>query len=458
LVTREFYLKPYAPIVPEYTLQLRPELCLDVNITDIVNELQAIPGVELIQTFDLPTFQAITFTGNPGPEILNDDRFVDYNMTAADSKAEIDPVSGHSAQLEVSDKDVELLTSKQVVPSGIHRTILNLPTGNNSIMGMAQNTSLMNTTLPTITPMTTGCEIPRTIDLNNNTNMSTFDTNVDIAVLDTGVSLNHPDLNVYRNTTFINGTLNGNDDNSHGSIVAGIAAAKDNDIGIAGTAPGARVWAIKVCDALGECKISTQMKGIEYAIKHANEIDVLNISIENKNSPALNSMINEAIRAGITVVVAAGNYAKDASSTSPANNPNVITVSAIADSDGICGGIGPVQMIPSMNETVTDDTFAPFSNFGPVVKIAAPGVNILSTTNGTGYAVDSGTSMAAPYVSGYAALYKSLYPYSMPSEVMSQVLSQGSSPDTACDGSSHGYFTGDVDTRPEPLLYNQIIY
>jgi subtilisin family serine protease len=457
LVNREFYLRPYTPIEPEYTLQLRPELCLDVNITEIANELQSIPGVTLIHSFDLPTFKAITFTGNPGPEILNDDRFVDYNSTAAETKAELDTVSGHSAQLVVSEKDVELLTSKQVVPSGVHRTILNLPTGNNSIMNMAQNSSLMNTTLPTITPMTTGCEIQRTVNLNNNTNMSAFDINVDIAILDSGVSLNHPDLNVYRNVTFINGTINGDDDNSHGSIVAGIAAAKDNDIGIAGTAPGARVWAIKVCDFEGECKISNQMKGIEYAIKHADEIDVLNISIENRNSPALNSIIKEAIKAGITVVVAAGNQGEDASKTSPANNPDVITVSAIGDSDGICGGEGPT-MHTHYGDIITDDSFASFSNFGPDVKMAAPGVNILSTTNGTGYAVDSGTSMAAPYVSGYAALYKSLYPYSMPSEVMSYVLSQGSSPNAICDGGANGYFTGDVDTMQEPLLYNQILY
>jgi subtilisin family serine protease len=158
---------------------------------------------------------------------------------------------------------------------------------------------------------------------------SSADFNVDIAILDTDVSLYHPDLNVYRNVTFINGTTTGNDDNGHGSHVAGIAAAKDNGIGIVGIVPGARIWAIKVCDAAGECKITNQIEGIEYAIQHADEIDVLNISIENPNSPALNSIIDAAVKAGITVVVSAGNYGKDASLTSPANNPNVLTVSAI---------------------------------------------------------------------------------------------------------------------------------
>ena len=289
--------------------------------------------------------------------------------------------------------------------------------------------------------------------------MSSSDFNVDIAVLDTGVSLTHPDLNVYRDVTFINGTTSGNDDNGHGSHVAGVATARDNDVGIVGIAPGARIWAIKVCDTSGECKITNQIKGIEYAIQHADEIDVLNISIENPNSPALNSIIDTAIKAGITVVVSAGNYGKDASSTTPANNPNVLTVSAIGDSDGVCGAAGPDLSIGGGgdNMTVSDDSFAFFSNFGPAVKVAAPGVNILSTYNGTGYAVDSGTSMAAPYVSGAAAIYKAQHPYAMPPEVISAILGSGVQPDTPCDGAAHGYFTGDLDTLPEPLLYREPI-
>ena len=212
---------------------------------------------------------------------------------------------------------------------------------------------------------------------------------VDIAILDTGISLNHPDLNVYRNISLVEGSTLGNDELGHGSHVAGIAAAKDNSIGIVGVAPDARLWAIKVCDTSGECKISNQIKGVEYAIRHADEIDVLNISIENPNSPALNNIISAAVKEGITVIVSAGNYGKDASTTTPANNPDVMTVSAVGDSDGKCGGLGPVM--GQFDGNVTDDTFAYFSNFGPAVKMAAPGVNILSTYTGSGYAVDSGT-------------------------------------------------------------------
>jgi subtilisin len=85
-----------------------------------------------------------------------------------------------------------------------------------------------------------------------------------------------------------------------------------------------------------------QIKGIEYPIKHANEIDVINLSLENANSPALNKVIDQAMKEGITVVAVAGNYGRDASTTSPANDPNLLTVSAIADTDGKCEGLGPV--------------------------------------------------------------------------------------------------------------------
>ena len=131
----------------------------------------------------------------------------------------------------------------------------------------------------------------------------------------------------------------------------------------------------------------------------------------------------------------------------------MLTVSAIADSDsdGVCGAVGP-------NIVLSDDSFAFFSNFGPVVKIAAPGVNILSTYNGNGYAVDSGTSMAAPYVSGTAALYKAQHPDAMPSEVTAAILGSGSLPDTIYDeGGLLGYFTGNLDTLPEPLLYRESV-
>jgi subtilisin len=149
------------------------------------------------------------------------------------------------------------------------------------------------------------------------------------------------------------------------------------------------------------------------------------------------------------------NYGKDASDTSPANNPNVNTVSAIVDTDGKCGGLGPALPPDYQGNPIIDYTFAYFSNFGPAVKIAAPGVDILSTLNGTDYGVDSGTSMAAPHVTGAAALFNAEHPDASPQEIMNMTLSTSSKPDTKCDGGPPGYITGDVDTLSEPLLFRE---
>lgn len=270
----------------------------------------------------------------------------------------------------------------------------------------------------------------------------------DIAIIDTGIDLTHPDLNVYRDTTFVDGTDSGNDDNGHGTHVAGIAAAKDNTEGVVGIAPGARLWAVKVLNGTGSGPISTIIAGIDYVTQHANEIDVANLSFGCKcYSNALDTAIHNSVAGGITYVVAAGNSASDANVFSPASNPDVIAVSAIADSDGKCGGLGPPTKYGN------DDTFASFSNYGPAVDMAAPGVNIYSTYKGDSYATLSGTSMASPFVTGAAALYKSSHLGALPSEVKQALIAMGSTPSTICDGHAHGYFTGDPDNMHEPLLY-----
>jgi subtilisin len=270
----------------------------------------------------------------------------------------------------------------------------------------------------------------------------------DIAIIDSGIDLTHPDLNVYRDATFVYGTNSGNDNNGHGTHVAGITAAKDNLEGVVGIAPGARLWAVKVMDSTGSGLTSTIIAGIDYVTQHANEIDVANLSFGCKcHSNALDIAIHNSAAAGITYVVSAGNSASDANAFSPSNHPDVITVSAIADSDGKCGGLGPPTKYGN------DDTFTSFSNYGSVVDMAAPGVNIYSTYKGSSYATLSGTSMASPFVTGAAALYKSSHLGASPSEVKQALISMGSTPSTVCDGNGHGYFRGDPDNIHEPLLY-----
>jgi subtilisin family serine protease len=272
--------------------------------------------------------------------------------------------------------------------------------------------------------------------------------NADIAILDTGIDLNHPDLNVYAQKTFVAGTSTASDDNGHGTHVAGIAAAMDNSIGVVGVAPGARLWAVKVLDKSGAGALSDVIAGIDYITAHANEIDVVNMSFGCQcESTALNSAVNNAVSAGITFVAAAGNSGTDASTFYPASNPNVIAVGAIADSDGKCGGLGPSTQYGN------DDTFATFSNYGPKVSIAAPGVNILSTYYGGTYTTLSGTSMAAPHVAGAAALYKASHPNASPAEVKNALTNSATNASITCDGDGHGYYTGSANTANEPLLY-----
>ncbi|CAN5886876.1 hypothetical protein BH23THE1_BH23THE1_30130 [soil metagenome] len=135
------------------------------------------------------------------------------------------------------------------------------------------------------------------------------------------------------------------------------------------------------------------------------------------------------------------------STFSPANNPNVITVSAIGDSDGKCGGKGPSTGYGA------DDSLASFSNYGPVIDMAAPDTKIYSTYKGNSYATMSGTSMSTGHVTGAAALYLSSNPGVSPDDVKNFLLNNGSTSLTVCNGNGHGYFSGDKDNYKEPLLY-----
>ena len=273
--------------------------------------------------------------------------------------------------------------------------------------------------------------------------------NVDIGILDTGIDLSHPDLNVYKQVTFVSGTNSGNDDNGHGTAVAGIAAAKDNSQGVVGIAPGSRLWAIKVLNKDGIGSSSDIIKGIDYVTQHAKEIDVVNLSFGavGQNS-ALHSAIIKSVAAGVTYTAAAGNEGINAASVFPASFPEVIAVSAIVDTDGKCGGISPLSTTAGK-----DDTLASFSNYGSVIDLAAPGVLIKTTAKGGSYTTFSGTSVSTPHVTGAAALYKSEHTGATPSQVRTALRNLGSTTSTICDGKGHGYFKGDRDSYHEPLLY-----
>jgi subtilisin family serine protease len=413
-----------AQLIPDqYIISLKD----DVEDAKLVAQQFADRGAEVLHIYEAPSiFRGFAINVNENREVINEianDSRVNY--IEQDKLGRLASAAGNDMLHTNTSKEYE------TIPSGIDRIDADL----NGILFEANDTQNGTKEL--------GGDGNGDISYKRNPQ----DVNVDIAILDTGISFAHSDLNVFRGASFITDVKSADDDHGHGSHIAGTAAGKDNSLGVIGTAPGARLWAVKVCDKLGNCPVSSQIKGVEYVTEHSDEIDVVNISIENPLSLALDRTINKSIAKGVVYVAAAGNSGRNASLFSPASNPSVITVSAIADSDGKCGGIGRPTFVGP------DDSFANFSNFGDAIDIAAPGVDILSAYNGTEYGVDSGTSTAAPHVAGAAALYKAAHTSASPSEVYEALLKSGSSSVTECDGNGQGYFQGDVDEFNEPLLY-----
>jgi subtilisin family serine protease len=209
-------------------------------------------------------------------------------------------------------------------------------------------------------------------------------------IIDTGIDLSHPDLNVDESrgfSAFTSGKDSGLDDgNGHGTHVAGTIAALNNAIGVVGVAAGAMVVPVKVLSARGSGSNSGVIAGVDHVAQYGHEGDAANMSLGGGVSTALDqAVLNASNISGVKFALAAGNETDDANNHSPArvNGPNVITVSAHD----------------------INDRFASFSNYGnPPVDFCAPGVSVLSTWKGDSYNTISGTSMATPHVCGILLL------------------------------------------------------
>jgi len=270
--------------------------------------------------------------------------------------------------------------------------------------------------------------------------------NVSVYVVDTGIKVGHEDL-----TNLMGGyavvKCRGkcktayDDDNGHGTHVAGTAAAVNNNVGVLGVAPAAELWAVKVLSRSGSGSLSDVVKGIDWAIAHNNggKPKVINLSLggsgtddqdgqycpSTRSTNAFHNVIQKAVcDYRITVVAAAGNEGDNAANHIPAAYDEVITVSA----------------------TNSQDDWPSWSNYGPDVDLAAPGVSILSTWNSSssGYNTLSGTSMASPHVAGAAALVLSRYPSYTPAQVKQALLQNAES--TATWQNTSG------NPHPEPFL------
>lgn len=218
---------------------------------------------------------------------------------------------------------------------------------------------------------------------------------VKVAVMDTGISLSHPDLALAGGVSQVSYTTSYDDDNGHGSHVSGIIAALDNSYGVVGAGPRADLYAIKVLDRNASGYTSEIINALDWAI--TNGIQVVNMSFGTASDiQSLHDAIIRAHSAGIVLVAAAGNAGpNNYTVTFPGAYSEVIAVSAVDSRGGI----------------------AFFSSTGPQVDLAAPGVDVYSTYSGTGYETMSGTSMASPHVAGVAALRKRLHPSESPDQV-----------------------------------------
>ncbi len=251
------------------------------------------------------------------------------------------------------------------------------------------------------------------------------DLDVDIAIIDTGIDPDHPELNVVGGVKLVGGVPDPDfrDGFGHGTHVAGIAAARNDGRGIVGVAPGARLWAVKVLKDNGTGSLSDIIAGVDWVAARADQIEVINMSLGGFGwSDAYRSAVRGCVNQGVVVVVAAGNMGMDIygwdrtignwDDTVPAAFPEAMTISALADSDGLPGGLG------GATSSGADDAFPGFSNNshnvvagnpvdspGAGIDLMLPGVDIISSVPGGGYEAMTGTSMASPHGAGLVALY-----------------------------------------------------
>ena len=208
---------------------------------------------------------------------------------------------------------------------------------------------------------------------------------IPVGVLDTGIDEEHEDLpELSGGVTTVDDTHWGQDDNGHGTMVAGVISSLDNDLGVVGVAPESELYSIKVLDEDGSGPVSAIIEGIEWAVEE--DIPVLNLSLGMLDySESLEEATSEAYAEGHLLIGASGNDGEDDNVNYPAAYDSVMAVSASDEGDDL----------------------ADFSDTGEEVELIAPGEDITTTAPDDSYAAGSGTSFAAPHVSGIAALLKS---------------------------------------------------
>jgi thermitase len=251
--------------------------------------------------------------------------------------------------------------------------------------------------------------------------------NIIIAVIDTGVDLDHPDLQakIVGGYDYVNNDGSADDDHGHGTHVAGIAAASSNNgIGIAGVSWGARIMPLKILDAFGNGSTFDLAQAIEDAADSGAKVINMSLgdSCGSSGWPNVEDAVNYALSKGVMLVAAAGN-----NFSTPVSCPAAI------------------NGVMAVGATDAEDRRASYSNYGDALDIAAPGHSIYSTYLGGGYFSLSGTSMAAPHVSGLAALLWSYAPTLSSGQI--ETIIESTADDLGAPGRDQYYGFGRINAR-----------
>lgn len=322
--------------------------------------------------------------------------------------------------------------------------------------------------------------------------------NIDVAIVDTPVASQHPDLVIVKRVNLIDGCgslkLSGgatlscyNENGIHGTHVAGSIAARDNLAGIVGGIPGARIHSWGICSANNGCSNADTLQAWN-AIIADGQIEIANLSVGSCGegvTSAMQTAGQNLINSGVTMFASAGNCNAESVSKPYCSVTAFICVSALADYDGRCGARSSLTWSSAAAGPSYDDRRASFSNHGSDIDIMAPGVSVLSTYPGlsssnvgdptvppTGwgdgrnpatyigtsehgrYATLSGTSMASPIAAGIGGLLKSKNPAWSPATIKSNLQSNAYSQSLACDGSSKGGLSQGANSESsEKILY-----
>ena len=244
------------------------------------------------------------------------------------------------------------------------------------------------------------------IDASQAWDLNTGNDNIIIAVIDTGIDLDHPDLQakIITGYDYVNDDPAPDDDNGHGTHVAGIAAAvTNNSLGVAGLNWGARIMPLKALNQTGNGSTFDVAQAVYYAVDHGAQIINLSVGASGSkwpcNWPEIEAAFNYAVSQGVLLVVASGNNGQDG-----VNCP------------------GAYDQAMAVGSTTPTDERSFFSNYGPRLDITAPGSSIYSTVP-DGYGYKNGTSMATPYVSGLAGLLWSFAPSLTAAQVREMIQS-----------------------------------